>query len=202
MPTSTQIRRPWPSWPADYPIEWGILFSPSRQGQGRYPPIAWIERIFVLQLDLDLAAHICGGHARDLLERGVTELDELLRQRYGRVQINTSMSNPDLDQLGRWADSVGAEPILQCREEFPPTDKVMWLFDASGGRGIEPKNWPCAARFVGYAGGLSPGNVVQHLERISLVASEFWLDMKSGVRDDNDRFDLGKCRAVCEAVYG
>ena len=27
-------------------------------------------------------------------------------------------------------------------------------------------------------------------------------DMESGVRDERDRFDINKCRAVCEAVYG
>jgi hypothetical protein len=33
-------------------------------------------------------------------------------------------------------------------------------------------------------------------------ASRYWIDMESGVRDDQDKFSLAKCRAVCEAVYG
>jgi hypothetical protein len=40
-------------------------------------------------------------------------------------------------------------------------------------------------------------------EVLAAVASTgpYWIDMESGVRTD-DRFDLGKCRAVCDAVYG
>jgi hypothetical protein len=30
----------------------------------------------------------------------------------------------------------------------------------------------------------------------------YWIDMESGVRDDDNRFSLDKCQAVCEAVYG
>lgn len=33
-------------------------------------------------------------------------------------------------------------------------------------------------------------------------AGPYWLDMETGVRDQNDRFDLWKVRAVCELVYG
>jgi hypothetical protein len=37
---------------------------------------------------------------------------------------------------------------------------------------------------------------------ISQRAARYWIDMESGVRDDQDRFSIEKCRAVCEAVYG
>ncbi len=56
---------------------------------------------------------------------------------------------------------------------------------------------------VGYAGGLKPSNIAQQLPLIAAAAGDgpYWIDMESGVRDADDRFDLGKCRAVCEAVY-
>jgi hypothetical protein len=33
------------------------------------------------------------------------------------------------------------------------------------------------------------------------TTGRYWIDMESGVRTD-DRFDIEKCRAVCEAVFG
>jgi hypothetical protein len=37
---------------------------------------------------------------------------------------------------------------------------------------------------------------------IGPMAPYYWIDMESGVRDDDNRFSLDKCQAVCEAVYG
>lgn len=190
---------------SEYPIEWGILFSPMRQGTGRYPPLWWVEKLIAEAplRQLDLAAHLCGGHSANVLAIAGTAVDHLIRVNFGRAQVNTSQEI-NFDSIRKWASSVGVSPILQCRVSFPPVRDVSWLFDASGGRGIEPKEWPgtTADNFVGYAGGLNPDNVAQHVQRISAVAAHYWIDMETGVRDESDRFDLGKCRAVCEAVYG
>jgi phosphoribosylanthranilate isomerase len=80
---------------------------------------------------------------------------------------------------------------------FPDDDTVDWLFDRSGG--LWPPH-PGGDRLVGYAGGIGPDNVADVLEQIG-ATGPYWIDMESGVRTD-DRFDLGKCRRVCEAVYG
>lgn len=196
---------------SQYPVEFGILFSTDRQGVDlRYPSWGTIYRICDWFLP-KLAAHLCGGYARQLLASARTDLDELLLDNFSRVQVNTAQRGIDTAALSEWGDSVKAQPILQCRgSSFPEDQQVLWLFDASGGKGVEPSAWPVAATelqrppFVGFAGGISPSNIARLLPAIAQSAgsSPYWIDMESGVRDEQDRFDLGKCRAVCEAVYG
>lgn len=103
------------------------------------------------------------------------------------------------------------KPILQTRSDvlFPSDGNVSWLFDRSGGEGVSATRYPAPAYPAnqqrageyGYAGGINPENVASVLERIPNYTRDYWIDMESGVRTD-DQFDLAKCRAVCEAVYG
>jgi len=53
----------------------------------------------------------------------------------------------------------------------------------------------------GYAGGIGPDNTAT-VAAAAVGSGPFWLDMESGVRDRDNRLDLGLCRRVCEAVYG
>lgn len=186
---------------AKYPIEWGILFSPKRQGSGRYPSLGYIRK--VIAQPLDFAAHLCGGDAREVIESGKSRHDSYLAM-VNRVQINTADPNIQPSLIAQWAEAVSLKGILQCRGQFPKISAVDVLFDASGGRGIVPATWPKApaGQFVGYAGGLSPSNVAEAVSKISALANNYWIDMETGVRDANDRFDLNLCRQVCEAVYG
>lgn len=186
-----------------YPIEWGILFSPKRQGAGRYPSLGYIASL-VDDYDMYYAAHLCGGDSRDLIAKGETEHDALLNAYFHRAQINTADPTVDPKKIQAWAAALHLKPILQCRGAFPEDTAVQWLFDASGGRGISPLRWPQSTRGVltGFAGGLNPGNVAQAVEQIGATTDNYWIDMETGVRDANDRFDLSLCRQVCEAVYG
>lgn len=180
-----------------YPIEWGILFSPKRQGAGRYPPLDFAERL-TRRGGLRLAAHLCGDHARAAL-KGIWPL---AFGGFDRVQINTTEGHINVAAVHEWAARKGMRAILQCRSaSFPPTTHVAWLFDQSGGRGIEPGAWPKshATSQCGYAGGIGPDNVLDVLSRID--STDFWIDMESKVRDANDRFDLDAVERVCQAVW-
>lgn len=185
-----------------YPLEWGVLFSPSQQGKGRYPSLGFVERICATP-GLRLAAHVCGGHSRKLLASGGTDIDELLAKHFSRVQVNTSDS-VDTAQIAAWANRLGFQPIVQCREGFPTDNNVQWLFDSSGGRGVVPSAWPRAqdSVFSGYAGGHRPQNVAAAVQSIGALASNYWIDMETGVRDAADNFDHLLCQQVCEIVYG
>jgi hypothetical protein len=185
-----------------FPVEWGVLFSPSRQGgEPRYPNHP--ERF--LGCRLRLAAHLCGGYSRAVMERDVASLPYFLRS-FGRVQVNHA--SPLLGAVMALRSALGGRPcIVQMREAtqatFPDLDTVAWLFDQSGGRGVVPAAWPAhpgEERLVGYAGGIGPENVLDVLAAID-ADGPYWIDMESGVRTD-DRFDLEKCRRVCEFVYG
>lgn len=185
----------------DYPVEFGLLFSPKKQGiEPRYPKLSTISWL-TEELPLHWSAHLCGADARAwLLE---DHCDHDLR-RFRRVQINTADKNASPSLVGSQAAKRNLRGILQCRGSFPRIESVDLLFDMSGGQGMSPKDWPTSVNttFCGYAGGLRPENVAQAIQTISTRADRYWIDMESGVRDDSDRFSVEKCRAVCEAVYG
>lgn len=191
---------------AVYPIEWGVLFSPNRQGapsHPRYPDR--FTRAMVKRPDLRLAAHLCGGHSLDVMRGRRPRVD---LGGFTRVQVNAG--TPTTAAIAAFSQQVGLSCIAQCRGTgFPDDETISWLYDASGGRGIRPASWPGHPgenRFVGYAGGIGPDNVLAVLDEIAAARSvdglgPYWIDMESGVRTD-DRFDLAKCRRVCELVYG
>lgn len=193
---------------AQYPIEWGILFSPKRQGSdNRYPCITQIKEI--LSTDLNLSAHICGAYSDAIMNNlPVNSLVEPFEYfyKFRRVQINHK--NPEVDKIIKLLDIINSGPhssmpkcIAQTQAStFPEEYKVQWLFDASGGNGISPLSWPTYPnKVVGYAGGLNPSNVVSAITAIN-ATGPYWIDMESGVRTDN-KFDINLCRQVCEAVY-
>lgn len=187
-----------------YPIEWGILFSPKRQGiEPRYPRLDTIGWLVTELPGLKWSAHLCGGDARAVIDDGQSAHEDLL-QHFQRAQINTADPNVSFNEVGAWAAEHNLRAILQCRGDFPRVAAVDVLFDASGGRGISPKAWPGATRttLCGFAGGLNAENVADAVFTIGMQRRRYWIDMESGVRDENDQFRLDKCRAVCEAVYG
>ena len=190
----------------DYPVEFGILFSPKRQGSGRYPSLGWVRMLLKdLRGSIILSAHLCGDDARAVIQSGKSQHDALLCGYFARAQINTAYRDVDHSIINAWAAyAVELDPILQCREGFPSVRGIGFLFDASGGRGIPSAWWPRApsGQFVGYAGGLNPSNVAAAVAEIGTLATDYWIDMETGVRDEHDRFSIEKCRAVCEAVYG
>lgn len=185
---------------ARYPIEWGILFSPSRQGQDpRYPGIDALELICVS--GLRLAAHLCGDYARAVVDGDTTVSLPVSTAPFSRIQINHV--TPDPKAISAFANHIGKPCIAQARgDAFPEDPSILWLFDTSGGRGIAPKAWPMhPGRPVGYAGGLGPGNAADAVAAIGLGATgAYWIDMESGVRTD-DRFDLDLVEQVCKAIY-
>jgi hypothetical protein len=190
---------------SSYPIEWGILFSPDRQGiEARYPPIDFIEAVVTTRMQF--AAHLCGRDARSVIDEGESPHDPLIADFFDRCQINTSDAAVPLTQIARWARSVRARAILQCRNatSFFDVEVADILFDASGGRGISPAAWPPAKthKLCGYAGGLGPANAREAVNLIGEMASVYWIDMESGVRDAHDRFSLSKCEEVCRQIYG
>lgn len=188
-------------------IEFGVLFSATRQGTPRYPSLAWIEA--VQDSGLRLAAHICGSWARQIVQEGASEADALLRN-FARVQINTGMP-VDTAVIRKWAYDLSGrfgrpvEPIIQCRGPFPEDDRVSWLYDRSGGNGERPDFWPAPPKdpnvAFGYAGGIRPGNVTSVLAEIP-ASRGGWIDMESGVREAGDQFSLALCDEVCVRVWG
>jgi len=192
---------------ADYPVEFAFMFSPARQGSARFPPLRFIAKVLAMRNNrFRLAAHLCDGYCDNLVEHNATGLEQAgVLNGFARVQVNSD--NPKLSpkKIAAWAKSQGGmSAILLCSASFPAQEQVQWFFDTSKGTGTRPEHWPPAPgeRLVGYAGGINPGNVAQVCRQIGRVAQNYWIDMASGVRDEQNRFDLDKCRQVCQAVYG
>lgn len=200
-------------------VEWGILFSPSRQGQpGRYPSHGAIQRILDgLPVHARVALHLCGRAVPDLLDGELTvqALAGRIAARGGRLQFNVNArGNPALvatlvDWLETHPNDVPAitqhnasnAPLLDRLRHRP---NHAFLVDASGGRGIDPGgDWPAPqAERWGYAGGLGPDNLAVQLPRIAAAAGKHpvWIDMESRLRDAQDRFDLGAAERCLQAV--
>ena len=133
--------------------------------------------------------------------------------RENRLQINShgERFSPDLRELSLDLDHV-CQIILQCDEvnnawvlaSHGKCVRFTVLFDASGGNGVIPDVWP-QANFspVGYAGGLSPENIMQHLGDISLASNyhNFWIDAESSLRVAHDRvFSLPRVAMFLQTV--
>ena len=198
-----------------YPIEWALLFSPSRAG-GRYcspdfianEPWKWLS---------NYAVHLCGQAGRWAMDWSKTRDSHIIRLtlKANRVQINARESSYSYEGLAAFSEY---KPTIRqwraMRFAQPKENNLFLLYDRSGGRGIAPDGWPeppagspleqISGRLVGYAGGFGPGNVRPFIDNFMsrFPTANYWIDMESRVRDENDRFDLDKCQQVCEEIWG
>lgn len=196
-------------------VEWGILVS-KRPGRPRYPTSNWLNSLADALMKGRmfphfLSAHLCGSAAEEFCQ-GESSWVQSLPANTSRLQINGCQPWPapvDVIQnaLGSRND---LELIVQVREVTDlntallfaesvttPGNRVSALFDPSGGRGLETKEWPSTpATFpLGYAGGIKPSTIESTISQIGKRSKPYWLDMESGVRTD-DRFDLKLVREV------
>lgn len=199
-----------------YPfVEWGILFSGTRQGQPRYPSTEWLSDLSQhSKKGLRLSAHLCGKWVRSLVLNGsfiwIQEY-EIFAEMFTRVQLN--FHGHFMEGKKGWTENLKKhhekQYILQydgandaaCDELIRSTGfSAVPLFDKSGGAGIVPGEWPKAMPkvYCGYAGGLGPETLRDELARIDQAAGpeQIWIDMETRVRSENDKiFDLEKVEA-------
>ncbi|MHC2294935.1 hypothetical protein [Bradyrhizobium barranii] len=120
-----------------YPIEWGILFSPKRQGSDpRYPDGDALSRF--MWSNLRLSAHLCGAYSDAIMEGRDLEKPPVDFFYFRRIQVNHAEPKPDriIHFRNGWGKARG---IAQTRaNQFPADTSVDWLFDRSGGRGETP----------------------------------------------------------------
>lgn len=187
-----------------YPIEWGVLFSPSQQGRSsRYPSIGTLASIQDAGRSLRVSAHLCGEHSRRIMGGAVPELPAVLTGVYQRAQVNHVYAKPT--RIATFSAMARISCVGQFTiGPFPSNESIQWLYDPSGGMGRPPAVWPRhpgGDRLVGFAGGIGPESAKVVVERIN-SSGPYWIDMESRVRTDDDWLDLDKCRRVCVAIYG
>ena len=165
------------------------------------------------------SAHICGRWMRSFAE-GV--LPKKPSPRYNpptfpyeflasvdRIQLN--LGDTDLKVADRNLLSTIGKPIIIQNNMEAVSIARLWgvnaqfLYDESRGTGQLPNGWriPYRGYYTGYSGGLGPDNLAEEIPKILKVImpnnhpaarkeTSIWLDMESGVRDDDNNFDLDK----------
>lgn len=194
----------------EYPfVEWALLYMPERAGQKRFPSAAWLTDFGAHYKGAHRAIHLCGGA---FLDFAMGKTPAVIKG-FKRIQLNLEFGNVDRRYdpqklLAQIAAHPEHEFVIQYTEKrkslLPALAKIpnhAILFDGSAGTGALPGHWPAPlpGHFCGYAGGLKPENIKEHIEKIAAAAggSETWIDMESGVRTDDD-FDLAKVRQILE----
>lgn len=188
-----------------YPIEWGVLIDEQPRHSALFPSFDVVHALLAGS-SIRWAAHVCGELAARIAAGLESAPHEVLKH-FARLQINHGFAGSTADQAAhcsRYASLMGARAVLQCQGEFPADTQVDWLYDVSFGRGSRPSHWPKLTPsevFCGFSGGINAANVRDILTQIAAPSgSSFWIDMESGVRSDG-LLDLGKCEAVCRAVF-
>jgi len=200
-----------------YPyVEWGILLSKSSEGSPRFPTKEWLKDLSKYS-ELNLSGHLCGRWVRDLCAGQNTFSSERPAESllFKRFQLNFHSYQHLVTDQQRFAEatkSLNADQIILQFDKvndhllkFLRSESIdaVPLFDTSGGAGILPNTWPDYLQgiYCGYAGGLSPTNLTEQMEKISKVCGlgPIWIDAESRLRSrDNIKFDLGLVKAFLE----
>lgn len=194
-----------------YPfVEWGILFGRKENpdGEPRYPTKEWVESL-IMSInegfqDYKIAAHLCGNWVKHLGANKLLWSDIKLLSNFGRIQINKSYHDStveEIDGLINACFNIEAPVIWQNNGTFPigpeefNEDFNHMLFDVSGGKGVQIRNFPKPhdGIYCGYAGGIGPYNIRETIDKIDNLYPNvpYWLDMETNVRTNGD-LDLDK----------
>lgn len=191
-------------WPM---VEFGVLIPEAAKDNNRYPDLILLQRL--KNKNLNLALHVCGKLAKNTVTAG--SLEEIKKfvgpcfNLFQRIQLNV-VGHTSTSTI---KDTLGKQIIIQTNldnlkskntfELFKDSD-VVFLSDKSGGRGEVTDFDFFEQPFQGFAGGLTPDNILERKEEIDILYDgDYWLDMESGVRT-NDWFDTNKVRHICELV--
>lgn len=183
-----------------YPVEWGVLVSPTNR-ESRYPSKQAISELTENLMNLSL--HCCGGFSKGFQLRKPINLPIESFKPFERIQLNGKIYEPPDSLTVAMEDEEFCDIIIQAPFGFHESRKpLLQLFDTSGGRGKLPNEFPEHPGYLcGYAGGINPDNVLDVIKKINAPdGARYWIDMESGVRT-NGWFDLDKVASVCIKVY-
>lgn len=208
-------------------VEFGILLSNRAvpNGFNRFPSQKWLEELSEYSDNFPLAGHICDKWVKQILEYhfhdvNLTDLinngDDLV-SKFDRWQLNTHgyehhynkeklealyyLLTCDNCSIIHQYDEKNKDLLFDLIEEQRKDrqiDHIQVLFDLSHGTGVLPNEWPKPLNIpCGYAGGLSPENVKEQLEKLSNIVGDriIWIDAETHLRSNGDQqFDLDKVR--------
>ncbi len=199
-----------------YPLaEWGLLYSPKRAGtEPRYPAYGWLRDMAarLRHAGCRFSLHLCGHAVNDFLSTSSNPI-RTLADAFDRVQLNLPKERTFTSfALHNAIVDFGKPVITQQNTQNDLINQAVHaanhciLFDASYGQGITTSIWPeyWSSKNCGYAGGLSPDNILQELPRIASSAgsSPFWIDCEGRIRDENDQLSIDRCREMLRLATG
>lgn len=208
-------------------VEFSVLYSDSKSQtkDARYPDYNFClnflksmnDNLLSFRSDIQFlySLHLCGS----VIDRYFAQEQDVmdLCQNAYRIQLNLNIRQyPDVRKLSQdilhMASSRNHHLILQeNKSKISLINEIMSnhknepisiLHDASGGFGreISVVKPPYQEYFTGYAGGIKPDNVasiVHRIENVCLEPASYYIDMESGVRENNV-FSLVKCQQVID----
>lgn len=202
-----------------YPFaEWAILVQGGKSadfGKPRWPSYDWITELTPIAHKLNLSLHLCGMYVNEILQGNIDFITMDLApfwKMFKRVQINTH-GIPHSFHAVKMAELMNIYPEKEFIFQYDEVnDNILYnakhnevkcsaLFDLSHGAGLLPNQWPLPITNIkcGYAGGISPSNVVEQIEKVNSIVGEIdtWIDMETHIRSDFDKiFDLEKVETV------
>jgi hypothetical protein len=175
-------------WPF---LEFGILLSPQWMDKGapRFPSAKWQRELAAVAREsaaLNLSGHLCGEYVRRAYKGFLDVAPEThLFQFFSRFQLNThgithEADVPGMTALIKVANYHNVQFIFQLDDANTatmdavvaalPDAHIAALHDLSHGAGRAPDSWQRKfSGYCGYAGGLAPSNVADHLEHIEVA---------------------------------
>lgn len=209
-----------------YPqTEFGLLYLPEKEGAPRNPLKQWRMDFLKNMPKENTAIHLCGKIAFDeILSNDFVLSDYYFElKRYSRIQLNIN-SRADLfttEQIHAVYDKLlqnNFNIILQYNPKSAQwiepylsgqnySKQVSILLDASLGKGVAVDNFDVPRHlaeqgyFIGFAGGINPENISKIHELVkSYNIENYWLDLESGVRVDN-QFSQAQARKLCALMF-
>ena len=203
-------------------VEFGIQVSGKKCGEAS-PRLAWLrdlhKQMLERRVDLPLALHLNQDWVENFCDGELApELTELLsygnkngEPTFQRVQLNFKIGREKTPQLDLLEQQMMKFPhvrfILSYNNANAPLIKELYkrqnvvfdcLFDESHGEGIVPKKRHARVfsdLIQGYAGGFSPENVREELNKIVAVLpfdAQFFIDAEGNLKDEDGHFSYSK----------
>ena len=210
-------------WNTDPRVEIAVQMHPGKVSPGtdRYEWISeLVDYLYCVPQRYNFAIHVNQQWCDDICSGRIPEeLKTLFNAKWfylpgrpvvGRVQLNMPKATANSLDPYRLKNVIDAFPnkefILQYNNKTKEAVEKMHhvgakfslLYDASGGNGISPNGWnkPVYREHdMGYAGGLSPENIVDNLNQIKTVApfDTIWVDAEGKLKTD-DKFDVSRAQ--------
>lgn len=203
--------------------ELGVQAHAPRMSYGE-PRYTWMQRVCevakISRTPVNIAIHVNFTWCNDICVGIVpSEINSLLRHKnsytfqpvVSRIQLNIDENTKmfDAEKLAKiikgWKKFEVILPFNKITkphiEELKKTGaQFSLLFDGSYGAGILPEKWDKPAYndiAFGYAGGLSPDNVKENLDKISQILPtnyDTWIDAEGQLRDRYGAMDISLAR--------